>query len=75
VYRDFRKLKGGGGEELGCKSESVEVEGGVPASAHRLSVGLVQKAPVEKRMAEFVSVSSNFSWEGRGNAIDWRPIV
>ena len=49
VYRNFRKLDGGG-KELSCKSRV-----GMLASAHRLNAGLVRKAPVEKPIAEFVS--------------------
>ena len=74
VYRDFRKLEGGG-EELSCKIESAKVEWGDPALAHRLSVGLGRKAPVEKRITEFLIGSGNFSWEGGGHIIEWRPII
>jgi len=37
---------------------------GMPNSAHRLKAGLVRKAPVMNRIAEFWMVSRIASWEG-----------
>ena len=69
VCGNFRKLQGGGGEELDCNSQPAEV------AAHRLRSGLVRKAPVEKWITEFSIMYSNFGWEGGGHTVDWRPIV
>jgi len=41
-----------------------KLRGGMPTLAHRLKVGLVRKAPVMKRTAEFWMVSRVASWEG-----------
>ena len=38
--------------------------GGMPTRAHRLKAGLVRKAPVMYRTAEFWMVSRIASWEG-----------
>jgi len=40
------------------------MKGGMPVSAHKLA-GLVRKAPVTMRSAEFCIESSSFIWEGR----------
>jgi len=41
-----------------------KLRGAMPTSAHRLKAGLVRKAPVMNRTAEFWMVSRIASWEG-----------
>jgi len=60
MYENFKELEDGS-KELG---ESAEIEGGMPTPAHRLKAGLVQKASVMNRTAEFWMVSRIASWEG-----------
>jgi len=63
VCGNFRELEDGS-KELSCRGEAAEVETGMPTSSHRLRAGLVRKAPVMNRTAEFWMVSRIASWEG-----------
>ena len=51
VYGDFRKLEGGG-KDLVVRVSQLKLSGRIPATAHRLSAGLLRKATVKKRITE-----------------------
>ena len=50
-----------GGKEIGFESEATIMEWGMLVSAHRLPAGLVRKAPMAKRKAEFCIGSKSFN--------------
>ena len=63
MYRNFRELEDGV-RNLAVRVSRRKFRGGMPTSAHRLKAGLVRKAPVMNRIAEFWVVSRIASWEG-----------